>query len=94
MKIKLDEGAYLPERAHPTDAGMDLRERFPAVIPAGGSALFDTGVHIAFDPGTYGKLESKSGLNAKSSVVSCGGVIDEGYTGSIVAKLYNFSDKD
>lgn len=94
MKIKLDLGAYLPERAQPTDAGMDLRARDAAVIPAGGSALFDTGVHIAFDPGTYGKLESKSGLNVKSSVVSCGGVIDEGYTGSIVAKLYNFSDKD
>lgn len=27
MKIKLDEGAYMPERAHDTDAGPDLRAR-------------------------------------------------------------------
>lgn len=59
-------------------------------IQLSGGTTFDTGVHIAFDPGTYGKIESKSGLNAKHSVVSCGGVIDEGYTGSIVVKLYNF----
>lgn len=44
--------------------------------------------------GFYGKLESKSGLNVKHSVVSLGGVIDSGYTGSIVAKLYNLSDVD
>ena len=25
MKIKLDPGAYQPERAHKTDAGMDIR---------------------------------------------------------------------
>ena len=24
MKIKLDEGAYMPTRAHDTDAGLDL----------------------------------------------------------------------
>ena len=50
---------------------------------------FDTGVHIAFDRGTYGKIESKSGLNVNHSVVSCGGVVDEGYTGSIAVKIYN-----
>lgn len=25
MKIKLDKGAYMPERAHEADAGLDLR---------------------------------------------------------------------
>ena len=25
MKVKLDEGAFMPERAHRTDAGADLR---------------------------------------------------------------------
>lgn len=106
MKIKLDEGARMPTRAHPTDAGLDLYAAEDAVIyPAGFhrydamtgdvhfvpcSAVIDTGVHIAFDTGTYGKIESRSGLNVHFHVVSCGGVIDEGYTGSIKVKLFNF----
>ena len=92
MRIKLDEGASLPTRAHPTDAGMDLYAREIKVIPARGSATFDTGVHIELPQGTVGMLKSKSGLNVKSGIIS-EGVIDVGYTGSIVAKLYNLSDK-
>ena len=108
MKIKLDAGAYLPTRAHPTDAGLDLystKEKviFPVyttlcrgrevieVVP--NYETFDTGVHIALPHGYYGKIESKSGLNVNHSVVSCGGVIDEGYTGSIKVKIYNFGLK-
>lgn len=94
MKIKLDANAKPPFRAHPTDAGSDLYSREIANIPAGGSAVFDTGVHIQFEPGTYGKIESRSGLNVKHGVVSCGGVLDEDYRGSIRVKLYNLSDTD
>ena len=89
MKVLLDEGAYLPERAHSTDAGLDLRSRETVMIWPGAAVTFDTGVHILFDPGTWGKIESKSGLNVFHSVVSCGGVIDEGYTGEIRVRLYN-----
>lgn len=105
MKVKLEPGTNLPSRAHETDAGLDLYSMEEKTIPPVGSfdfdsktfalsslpcsAVFDTGVHIAFEPGTYGKIESKSGLNVKHSVVSCGGVIDEGYIGSITVKLYN-----
>lgn len=91
MRIYLEDGAFMPTRAHQTDAGLDLRSRdgdfwlFP-----GQSYVFDTGVHIRLPKGTFGKIESKSGLNVSASVVSCGGVIDEGYVGSIAVKLYNF----
>lgn len=27
LKVQLDEGAFLPERAHATDAGLDIRTR-------------------------------------------------------------------
>ena len=90
MKVKLDDGAFMPTRAHPTDAGLDLRAKERVKIWPGMSAAIDTGVHIELPHGYYGKIESKSGLNVKYDVVSCGGVIDEGYTGSIVVKLYNF----
>lgn len=94
MRVVLDEGAYMPERAHPTDAGLDLRTPYAVKVPARGSVCIDTGVHVELPAGTYGKLESKSGLNVKHGVVSLGGVIDESYTGTIVAKLYNETDKD
>jgi dUTP pyrophosphatase len=92
MKIILDNGAYMPERGHKADAGLDLRTPRWVEVPAHGCATIDTGVHMEIPKGYYGKLESKSGLNVKCSVVSLGGVIDSGYTGSIVAKLYNLSD--
>lgn len=93
MKIMLDDGAYLPTRAHPTDAGLDLRAKERVKIWPGMSATIDTGVHVELPTGCYGKIESKSGLNVKHSIVSCGGTIDEPYRGSIVVKLYNLGDK-
>ena len=94
MKVVLDEGAYLPERAHDQDAGFDLRTREAFVLWPGHHHTFDTGVHIEIPHGCFGHIESKSGLNVKNSVVSCGGIIDEGYTGSIAVKLYNFGRED
>lgn len=88
LRVRLDEGAYLPQRAHYTDAGLDLRTPVDAYVRAGGSTVIDTGVHIQLPPGTVGMLKSKSGLNVKDGIVS-EGVIDEGYTGTILVKLYN-----
>ena len=93
MKYMLDPGAYAPERAHSTDAGADLRSREAKTVPAHGSAVFDTGVHIELPPNTVGLLKSKSGLNVKQNIQS-EGVLDEGYSGSIVVKLYNHGDTD
>ena len=94
MKIKLDDGAFAPIRAHDTDAGLDLRSPVSKTIEAGSSATIDTGIHVEIPQCCFGKVESKSGLNVNHSIVCCGGVIDEGNTGSIVVKLYNLSDKD
>ena len=91
MKIKLDAGAYMPTRAHEDDAGLDIYARQSQVVPAHGSAVFDTGVHIELPQGTVGMLKSKSGLNVKHGLTS-EGVIDVGYTGSICVKLYNNSN--
>ena len=88
MKIKLDDGAIMPTRAHPTDAGLDLYARETQIVPARESAKFDTGVHVELPQNTFGLIFSKSGLNVKHDLTS-EGVVDQGYTGSIVVKLYN-----
>lgn len=93
MKVKLDEGAHMPTRAHMADAGLDLYARETQIVPAKESAKFDTGVHVELPSNTVGFLKSKSGLNVRNGLTS-EGVIDEGYTGSIVVKLYNHSGHD
>lgn len=92
MKIKLDSDAIMPTRAHDTDAGLDLYATQSKKIPARGSAVFDTGVHIELPPNTAGMIKSKSGLNVKHDLTS-EGVVDVGYTGTICVKLYNHGDK-
>jgi len=92
IPVQLDEGAFMPERAHKLDAGLDLRSPVDILVPcSGGSAIIDTGVHVQLPPDSVGMLKSKSGLNVKHDITS-EGVIDCGYDGSIVVKLYNHSD--
>lgn len=93
MKIKLEPWAICPTRAHETDAGLDLYATEYTLVPAHGSAIFDTGVHVQLPPFTAGFLKSKSGLNVKHNITS-DGVIDVGYTGSICVKLYNHGDEN
>ena len=93
LRIVLDEGAKMPVRAHPQDAGMDLFTREDLLIPARGGAVCDTGVRVEIPAGYVGFIKSKSGLNVKRNVVA-EGVIDAGYTGPIVVKLYNHGDAD
>lgn len=88
LKVMLDEGAYMPERAHEDDAGYDIKSPQDGYIPAHSSWTVDTGVHVQIPKGYVGFLKSKSGLNVNHGLVS-EGVIDSGYTGSIVVKLYN-----
>lgn len=91
LQVKLDENAYPPTRAHTTDAGLDIRSREDKIVPAHGSEIFHTGVHVKLPPGHAGILVSKSGLNIKNSITSTG-LIDEGYDGEIVVKLYNHGE--
>ena len=103
MKIVLDKGAKMPTRAHETDAGYDLYAPCDEIVPRSdtnsvgfglfgglyvGSTTIDTGVHVEIPRGYVGFIKSKSGLNVKHGLTA-EGVIDSGYTGSIVVKLYN-----
>ena len=91
MKVKLMDGAFMPTRAHKTDAGLDLMSPIDVCIPSNSSAVIDTGVCVELPKDTVGMVKSKSGLNTKHGITS-EGVIDVGYTGSIRVKLYNHSN--
>ena len=91
MRITLDAGAFMPTRAHPYDAGLDLYAMHSAVIPPCGHTMIETGIHAEIPVGYVGLLTSKSGLMSKG--ITSRGTIDSGYTGSIKAVLYNHSHK-
>ena len=93
MRVMLEPGAFQPTRAHSKDAGLDIRSMYTQVVPARGYAVFHTGVHVELPPNTAGMIKSKSGLNVRNDIVTTG-VIDEGYTGCIVIKLYNLGKND
>ena len=87
IKVMLDEGAKITT-AHEWDAGFDLYAREDATIFRHGSYTFDTGVHMAIEPGFAGVIISKSGLNRFQNAQS-EGLVDAGYSGSIHVTLYN-----
>ena len=91
--FSIDSGAFEPARAHFEDAGIDLRSRENKVIKAKSSVVFNTGVHVTLPKNSCGLLVSKSGMNIKHDITSTG-LIDEGYTGEIVVKLYNHGEND
>ena len=93
MNIILDNGAFMPEFAHKTDAGADLRSPICAIVPARGNVVIDTGVHVEIPEGYTIFLKSKSGLNVKHNLIG-EGVVDSGFSGSIRVKLYNLGDTD
>lgn len=93
ISFTIEDGAYIPEKAHDTDAGFDIRTPVDAVVPARGSVFIDSGVRVDLPKNSVGMLKSKSGLNCKYGIVS-EGVIDEGYTGTIGVKLFNHSNEE
>lgn len=88
IKVQLDEKAIMPTRAHDTDAGYDIYMPYALQVHREvESFTVNTGVHIEIPKGYVGFLKSKSGLNVKFGLTG-EGVIDSGYTGSIVVKMY------
>jgi dUTP pyrophosphatase len=88
---KLRDDARLPERAHPSDAGLDLRAVDPAVIGPGERASVGTGIAVAIPSGHAGLVLPRSGLAARHgiSLVNAPGLIDSGYRGELRVLLLN-----
>ena len=92
LAVLLDPGAFMPERAHDDDAGLDLfaPEGSMERLWGGTRTLIDTGVHVEIPRGHVGKIESKSSFIVQHGILTAG-TIDSGYTGSIKVMLFNLS---
>ena len=90
MKIVVYGRGYIPTRAHPTDAGLDLYTPIDVIIPPHGEAIIDTLVAMEIPDGYVGLITSKSGLMAKG--ITSRGTVDASYRGHIRAVMFNHSD--
>lgn len=83
---KLNLNATLPTKAHDTDAGYDLFASEPKSFVSSG--VVETGIAVAIPSGYYGRVASRSGLSFKEDIEVGAGVIDSGFRGHVMVKLY------
>ena len=93
LQIVCDDKRLMPTRAHPHDAGLDLRcaERFGVELDAGERMLVDTGVAVNIPPGYVGLVHPRSGWAHRYGITvnNAPGTVDAGYTGTIKVNLIN-----
>lgn len=88
---RLDPGLPPPERAHASDAGIDLFAAESVELEPGHRALVGTGVAVAIPLGFVGLVHPRSGLAVRAglSIVNAPGTVDAGYRGEIKVNLIN-----
>jgi dUTP pyrophosphatase len=93
IKIKLADGAKMPDYAHKGDSGMDLYSFEDFVLQPMERKLARTGVMLEIPTGYEAQVRPKSGLaiNHGISHVNCIGTIDSGYRGEVKVSLINLS---
>lgn len=93
MKIKLLDENCMPNKAHVTDAGFDLKARQEYSVFPQDTVFVSTGVCIDIPVGYVGLLFPRSSISKTPlRMANSVGVIDSGYKGEIKVPLYNTSD--
>lgn len=86
---RLSDFAWLPTRATPFSAGVDLHSAHPYVVPPRGRVLVQTDLSIQMPAGCYGEITSRSGLALNNYLDVAGGVLDADYRGPVGVILVN-----
>jgi dUTP pyrophosphatase len=88
---KLRDDAVIPQRAHPTDAGLDLVTPDSFALLVGERKVAKLGFAIALPEGYEAQVRSRSGLafNLGVVVLNSPGTIDSNYRGEIGVILVN-----
>lgn len=94
LKVKkLSPYAYLPQRAHESDAGLDLFCYESNHVYSFSRIIVRTGIAVEIPQGYAGFVQPRSGLAKERgiTVLNTPGLIDSGYRGEIKVILYNSS---
>ena len=90
---RLREGARLPERANPWDAGLDLYSAEELVVGPGELKLVGTGIAVAIPKGFVGLVKDRSS-KALKGLHCLAGVIDPGYRDEVKVVLINLGSEE
>jgi dUTP pyrophosphatase len=82
---KLREGATIPTRKHPDDAGWDLYAFGGHTVKSHSFKTIPAGVTIEIPKNVVGLIKPKGGSNYLIGA----GVVDAGYQGEIMVKVFN-----
>jgi dUTP pyrophosphatase len=92
IHCRVDDAAFLPCRAHPSDAGADLKSTETCEIYPGEQKLIDTGVAVKIPEGYGGFIFNRSSQGKKGITIPHSvGVIDSDYRGNLKVLLKNIS---
>ncbi len=86
--------AFDPQRANPSDAGMDVfyspeEDRQAITIEPGDSKVIPTGLRFGVPHGYMLEVKNRSSVAAKRSLIVGACVVDSGYDGEIFVNLHN-----
>jgi len=92
--IRVREGTKPPERANPSDAGLDVfynpNDYSEAVtLEPGGNTLLSTGLRFGIPHGYMLQVMNRSSMAAKRGLVVGAHCVDSGYDGEIFIDLHN-----
>jgi dUTP pyrophosphatase len=90
---RVREDVKPPERANPSDAGLDLYsnqgDKEDIVIEPGKSAVIPTGYRFGVPHGYMIEIKNRSSVAAKRSLLVGACVVDSGYDGEVFVNLHN-----
>lgn len=94
---KTRDDAITPDRANPSDAGLDLffcpSDGEGIYLQPGETALFQTGLKFGIPHGYMLEVKNRSGNASKRSLLVGACVVDSGYDGEVFVNLHNVGKK-
>ena len=90
---KVHPNAVNPERANPSDAGLDVfyspETPVSVMLHSGDSKILETGLKFGVPHGYMLEVKNRSSVAAKKSLLVGACVIDSGYDGEVFINLHN-----
>ena len=94
LEIKVNDKGFIPERANPTDAGLDLRAFEDKTLQPNSVSMVDTGIAVKIPKWHVGLLFQRSSFTKYGiSLANAVGVIDADYRGTIKVAFRNHSEE-